>query len=85
MTLLPDWFHRLIWAEIVGSASIRASIWFGPSTVVSCGNWYTSSVPRCGPSFRAATQAIMFGLDAGTIGWRSRNSGSGASGRRITT
>ena len=26
----PCWFHSVSWAEIVGSWSIRASIWAGP-------------------------------------------------------
>ena len=38
MTLLPDWFQSVIWALIVGSWSMRASIWAGPKIVVSAGN-----------------------------------------------
>jgi len=45
MTLLPDWFHRETWALIVGSWSIRASIWAGPSTVVFVGKRKTRTAP----------------------------------------
>ena len=38
MTCAPLWFHREIWALIVGSWSMRASICAGPKIVVSAGN-----------------------------------------------
>ena len=44
-TLLPLWFQSVIWALIVGSASMRDSIWAGPKIVVLDGNWYTRTVP----------------------------------------
>ena len=37
MTLLPDWFHSETCALMIGSWSIRASIWAGPKIVVSAG------------------------------------------------
>ena len=38
MTLEPLWFQSEIWPLIVGSWSMRASIWAGPKIVVSDGN-----------------------------------------------
>ena len=38
MTLLPDWFQSETCWLMIGSWSIRASIWAGPKTVVSAGN-----------------------------------------------
>ena len=38
MTSEPLWFHSVIWALMVGSWSIRASICAGPKIVVSDGN-----------------------------------------------
>ena len=64
---------------------MRASIWVGPWMVVLAGSSYAITWPRAVPSLRAATQAIMFGRDAGTIGWTSTNSGWPWSGRRIST
>ena len=45
MTALPLWFQSEIWALIVGSWSIRASICAGPKIVVSAGNWYARTSP----------------------------------------
>ena len=45
MTSLPLWFQSEICALIVGSWSIRASIWDGPKIVVSAGNWYARTSP----------------------------------------
>ena len=39
MTCEPLWFHRLIWALMTGSWSMRASIWVGPWIVVLAGSW----------------------------------------------
>ncbi len=38
MTVLPDWFQSVICWLMIGSWSMRASIWAGPKTVVSAGN-----------------------------------------------
>ena len=38
MTALPDWFQSEICWLMIGSWSMRASIWVGPRTVVSAGN-----------------------------------------------
>ena len=36
-TWLPDWFQSVTCALMIGSWSIRASIWAGPKTDVSVG------------------------------------------------
>ena len=37
MTLLPDWFQSVTWALMIGSWSIRPSIWAGPRIEVCTG------------------------------------------------
>ena len=45
MTVDPDWFHRVICWLMIGSWSMRDSIWTGPKIVVSAGNRYTRVAP----------------------------------------
>ena len=85
MTSLPDWFQSEIWALMIGSALICASIWLGPRT------------DRVLRELVDADLAVVLAVDArrdpgdhvrplrGTIGWSSRNSASGSPGIRITT
>ena len=45
MTDEPAWLHSVIWELMIGSWSIRPSIWAGPKIVVSDGNRYARTWP----------------------------------------
>ena len=85
MTSLPDWFQSEIWALITGSASIWRLDLGGPEDRRVGREPVDARLAVRSGSFRAATQAIMFGRPLGIIGWSSRNSGFAASGSGMIT